>query len=368
MTLRAINDLRRHTGSVEAEVREAVSRVIASGWFVLGPEVEGFEREFAVYCGAAHCVSLANGTDALELALRAVGIAAGSSVLTVANAGMYGTAAILATGARPIYIDIDERTLLADQASLEEAVGRARRVDAVILTHLYGLAGPTARLAEVARGAGLPVIEDCAQAHGALVDGRRAGTLGTVGCFSFYPTKNLGALGDGGAVVTSDPGVATAIRQLRQYGWSEKYVATRAHGRNSRLDEMQAAVLRAKLPHLDGWNRRRREIAGRYSQEIRHSGVRCPTPAGEDHVAHLYVVRTADRNGFRTHLAQRGVPSDIHYPVPDYRQPSIAGHFTEVSLARTEAACDQVVTLPCFPEMSDDEVAAVVSAVNAWRA
>jgi dTDP-4-amino-4,6-dideoxygalactose transaminase len=366
MTLSAINDLRRHTSSMQAELSAVVARVIQSGWFVLGPEVKQFEQEFAAYCGAAHAITLANGTDALELALRALGVGPGSRVLTVANAGMYSTTAINAVGATPIYIDITADTLLLDVDRLEEALIESPRPDAVVVTHLYGLLADVERVVAIAKSRGLPVIEDCAQAHGAMAHGKRAGTFGTLGCFSFYPTKNLGALGDGGAVVTDDAELAATIRQLRQYGWSEKYVSSRPGGRNSRLDEMQAAVLRAKLPRLDKWNQRRRSIASRYSMEIQQPKLRCPRVEGDNYVAHLYVVRTTDRHGLRSHLSSCGVPSDIHYPVPDYRQPSIADRFGQVSLPVTEAACQEVLTLPCFPEMTDDEVSAVIASVNSW--
>lgn len=366
MTLTAINDLRRHTATMRAELQSAVARVIESGWFVLGPEVRQFEHEFAAYCGAAHAVSLANGTDALELALRALGIGAGSRVLTVGNAGMYSTTAICAVGAVPVFADIAADTLLLDVSQLEEALNGSSRPDAVIVTHLYGLLWNIERIVTLAQSAGVPVVEDCAQAHGAMVNGKRAGTFGALGCFSFYPTKNLGALGDGGAVVTDDADLAATIRQLRQYGWSEKYVSSRPGGRNSRLDEMQAAVLRAKLPLLDSWNGRRRSIANRYSKEIRNSKLQCPRVEGENFVAHLYVVRTPDRLGLKDHLSRCGIPSDIHYPVPDFKQPSIAGRLGEVSLPVTESACQEVLTLPCFPEMTDDEVMSVIAAVNSW--
>lgn len=367
MALRAINDLGRHTAAMQSEIEAAVLRVVQSGWYVLGKEVQAFEQEFAAYCGAAYCVTLANGTDALELALRAFGIGPGCRVLTVANAGMYSTTAIRAVGASPVFIDVDAPTLLVDGDRLEQALRDDGGTDAVILTHLYGRIGDDiGRIVDVARAAGVPVIEDCAQAHGASVQGRRAGTFGDVGCFSFYPTKNLGALGDGGAVVSDSEAMAAAIRQLRQYGWSEKYVSSRSGGRNSRLDEVQAAVLRAKLPRLDVWNQRRRQIATRYSREIANPAVRCPAVSGENYVAHLYVVRTVDRAGLKEHLRRRGVPFDVHYPIPDYRQPSIMDFFAGVSLAETEAACRQVLTLPCFPEMSDEEVSDVIAAVNDW--
>ena len=254
-----------------------------------------------------------------------------------------------------------------DQGLLGEALGAISNVTAVIVTHLYGLVGNIARIVDTAHSFGASVIEDCAQCHGASVHGRRAGTFADLGCFSFYPTKNLGALGDAGAVVTNQERHAQSIRRLRQYGWTEKYHALEPGGRNSRLDEMQAAVLRVKLARLDGWNARRRSIAARYSAEIANPGVTCPAErTTDDYVAHLYVVRSARREELRAHLAARRVPSDIHYPVPDYRQPAIAHLFRDVSNPAAEAACREVLTLPCFPEMTEDEVSMVIAAVNDW--
>jgi len=369
MTLAGINDLRRHTAVLGDSLDRAMTRVVRSGWFVLGPEVEAFEQEYARYCGARHCVAVANGTDALELSLRCVGIGHASRVLTVANAGMYATSAIHATGAEAVFMDVDDSTLLADAQGLRDAFDRTPGATAVVLTHLYGRVGGVAELVAAARARGLRVIEDCAQAHGARLDGKAAGTFGDLGCFSFYPTKNLGALGDGGAIVTDDDDLAQALRKLRQYGWARKYHATVSGGRNSRLDELQAAVLRVKLPHLDAWNERRRAIAARYSREIDNPGVRCPALCtGSEYVAHLYVVRSAMRARLQAHLAARQVPCEIHYPVSDDAQPAVAQRGRGAPLPVTDAACREVLTLPCFPEMTHDEVSAVVAAVNTWTA
>lgn len=363
--LKAINDLGRHTQAIQEELGAAVGRVLRSGWFVLGPEVSAFEAEFASYCGAQHCVSLANGTDALELALRALDIGAGKTVLTVANSGMYSTVAILATGARPLYAEVRPDTLLVDTADVARILER-EKIDAIIVTHLYGLLGDIRQVMELARARGIPVVEDCAQAHGAALDGRKAGSSGDIGCFSFYPTKNLGALGDGGAIITSRDDLAGKVRQLRQYGWSGKYHAALSGGRNSRLDEMQAAVLRVMLPLLDRWNARRREIAARYSSGIEHPKVTVPAVRGDDYVAHLYVIRATERDGLKQHLAEVGIPTDVHYPVPDYAQEACRHLFEDVSLPVTAQACGEVLTLPCFPEMSDDEVDFIIARVNSW--
>lgn len=364
-TLKSINDLKRHTQAIQQELNAAVARVLHSGWFVLGPEVAAFENEFARYCGAEHCVSLANGTDALELALRALNIGAGKTVLTVANAGMYSTAAILAAGAKPVFAEVHPDTLLMDGADVARILAR-QKIDAIIVTHLYGLLADIRQLVELARTHGIPIIEDCAQAHGAAMGQQKAGSFGDIACFSFYPTKNLGALGDGGAIVTSQPELATKVRQLRQYGWSSKYHAALPGGRNSRLDEMQAAVLRVMLPLLDQWNARRRAIATRYSEKISHPKVNVPAVHGNEYVAHLYVVRSPERDRLKQHLTDAAIPSDIHYPVPDYAQAACHDMFDGINLPVTMQACNEVLTLPCFPEMRDDEVDLIIARVNSW--
>jgi dTDP-4-amino-4,6-dideoxygalactose transaminase len=357
-----LNDLGRQARATARLVDAVVSRVAASGWYILGNELAGFEAEFGRYCGVPHCIGVANGTDALELALRAVGVSPGDCVVTVANAGMYGTAAIRAVGARPIYVDVDW-TLLVDPVALEGALAGAT---ALIVTHLYGRMVDMLPVVALARQRGVAVIEDCAQAHGAERDGRKAGTFGDVGCFSFYPTKNLGAIGDGGALVTCDGAVAVALRQLRQYGWKTKYVVATPGGRNSRLDELQAAVLAAKLPLLEGWNERRRAIARRYASGIRHPQITTAPPGGTEYVAHLYVVRTQQRDALRAHLAAAGIATDIHYPVPDHRQPAYAHEFPGTSLPVSEQVANEVLSLPCFPELTDQEVDRVIAACNAW--
>ena len=365
VSIKGVNDLGRHVGPLRAELEEAVREVIASGWFVLGRQVTAFEDAFAAYCGTEFCVSVANGTDALELALKALGISSGERVATVANAGMYSTTAILAAGARPVYADIDPQTLLIDPKSLC-AVLAQQRPAALIVTHLYGRMVDMPMIVEMTRAHDVLVIEDCAQAHGALLAGRRSGAWGDLGCFSFYPTKNLGALGDGGAVVTASVALAERLRGLRQYGWVSKYRADLPGGRNSRLDELQAALLARMLPYLDGWNARRRAIAVAYSAGIVHPRVRSSASGGEDYVAHLYVVRCDEREALRTFLAEAGIPSEVHYPLPDYRQLSLAGVVDSVELGATDLACSEVLTLPCFPEMTDEEVAAIIERVNAW--
>jgi aminotransferase EvaB len=361
----AINDLKRHTVSVQPAIEHAVARVIANGWFVLGPEVSAFEDEFAAYCATSHCVTLGNGTDALEIALRALNIGVGKSVLTVANAGMYSSVAILATGAMPIYSDVSSDTLLIDVVDVVR-IFESHRVDAIIVTHLYGLLANIEDIVKLAQVYGVPVIEDCAQAHGACRAGKKAGSFGDIACFSFYPTKNLGALGDGGAIVTSRKDLADRVKKIRQYGWGSKYNVTLSGGCNSRLDEIQAAILRVKLPLLDQWNERRRNIATRYSKSIANAKVMTPMVCGKEYVSHLYVIRAEDRDVLRQYLTDSGVPSDVHYPIPDYAQPAYRHLFTNMRLPVTERTCSEVLTLPCFPEMTNVEVDAVINCVNSW--
>ncbi len=357
-----LNDLGRGNSAIQGDLQAAADRVLSSGWYVLGPELRAFEAHFATYCGTEDCVGVANGTDALELALRAVGVRPGEQVITTANAGMYSTTAIRAVGARPVYVDIDRETMNMDPAALERAL--TPEIKAVIVTHLYGRMAAMAELMALAERSGVPVVEDCAQAHGAQLDGKKAGSLGAVGCFSFYPTKNLGALGDGGAVVTSEAEIAERLRMLRQYGWSKKYCSELAGGRNSRLDELQAAILAAKLPHLDSWNEERRNIAERYTSGLQNLGLGLPELSGEDYVAHLYVIRTASRDTLSQRLSDAGIATDIHYPVPDHQQESALEYEAERwDLPVTEECSQQVLTLPCFYGMTGDEISRTIAAV-----
>jgi dTDP-4-amino-4,6-dideoxygalactose transaminase len=358
------NDLRRGVAGVLPALEDAALRVLRSGWYVQGEALAQFESAFAAYCGAGHCVGVANGTDALELALRALGVVPGDRVACVANAGFYAATAVLAIGAEPQFVDIDEATLLLDAARAHEAL--ATRPKALVVTHLFGRLAPIEALLPKARELGIPVVEDCAQAHGAQRGGVRAGAFGAIGCFSFYPTKNLGALGDGGACVTSDAQLATRLRALRQYGWAAKYRIETTGGRNSRLDELQAALLGVRLGELDRANRRRREIAARYAQRIRHPAVALPGPSGDDDVVHLYVVRSAHRDRLAASLRACGIGCDVHYPIPDHWQPAYRARFAAAGLPRTESACAQVLSLPCFPELADEEVDTVAAAVNAF--
>jgi dTDP-3-amino-2,3,6-trideoxy-4-keto-D-glucose/dTDP-3-amino-3,4,6-trideoxy-alpha-D-glucose/dTDP-2,6-dideoxy-D-kanosamine transaminase len=361
-----LNDPRRQMDALGSSIPTAVAEVVGSGRYLFGRHVAEFEKNFAAYCGVRHCLTVANGTDALELALRALGCGVGSEIATVANAGMYASAAIIAVGGRPIFVDIDPASMNMAPECLARAVGPQTKV--VIVTHLYGRLADIDALTGVARGRGLAVIEDCAQAHGAQRGGRRAGSWGDIGCYSFYPTKNLGALGDGGAVVTCDDALAAALQQLRQYGWTSKYRAVRPYGRNSRMDEIQAAVLQIKLPHLDAWNERRRSIMRRYRQAADNAVV-VPDAGGTDHVAHLCVVRSPDRDLLRLHLGGDGVATDIHYPIADYRQTALEGLLPAgVSLPHTDEVVEEILTLPCFPELRDAEIERVCGSLARFAA
>ncbi|WP_085710800.1 MULTISPECIES: DegT/DnrJ/EryC1/StrS aminotransferase family protein [unclassified Pseudomonas] len=340
---------------------EPIMRVINRHWYILGEEVKAFEREFADYVGTDHCVSVANGSEALEIALLALGVKPGDRVVTVANAGFYSSTAIHAVGAIPVYVDVDDVTLTMCPVSLEKALNVDAKV--VIVTHLYGQLSDIQTLASIARSRNALVLEDCAQAHGARSADGMAGAFGDAACFSFYPTKNLGALGDGGAIVTSSSDLAQKLSTLRQYGWSTKYHVTTPGGRNSRLDEMQAAILRLKLPKLDGWNAERRSIAQRYCDSFLGLPVKLPCSTGVDFVSHLFVLRVAKRDSFIAYLKQHGVATDVHYPVPDHRQQAYK-YEAECDLPVTEKTCTEVVSLPCYPGLTSEEVERVINTVK----
>lgn len=339
-----------------ADIDAAVSRVLRSGRYILGPETEAFEREFAAYLGVDACVGVANGTDAIELALRAGGIGAGDRVVTVANTVTATAAAIAATGAEPVYVDIEPGSMLMAPAALAAMLETARdpRIKALVPVHLYGQPADMPRLMEIARRHNLLVVEDCAQAHGAMVGGRKAGAWGQLAAFSFYPTKNLGCFGDGGAVACSTAALAEKVRLLRQYGWRRRYVSD-LPGRNSRLDELQAAILRARLPRLDVENTARAALAARYHERLRDAGLTLPTVAAErTHVWHQYAVRHPRRDELRARLEAQGVLCGVLYPVPLHRQP--AYHRPELSLPETERACAEVLSLPLHPGLNAGDV------------
>lgn len=350
------------------DLRGAIDAVLDSHNFILGSKVRAFEQAYASYQRTDHCVSVANGSDALELALRALGIGVPARVVTVANAGFYASTAVHAVGARPLYVDVTEDTLTLCPDALAQALALAPKPAAVIATHLYGQMANMPAIAALCANAGVALIEDCAQAHGAELQGKKAGAWGDLACLSFYPTKNLGALGDGGAVLTANAALADRLRQLRQYGWSDKYHVDIPGGRNSRLDELQAAVLLAKLPQLDAHNAWRRRVAARYSAALAGLPLRCPAPPGPDFVAHLYVLRTAQRDALAQHLQAQAVGFGLHYPVADHLQRAYPGAACCGPLTVTQQACAQVLSLPCYPGLSDADVDRVSAAVRSFFA
>jgi len=350
----------------QVEIDAALRRVVESGWYILGPEVDAFETEFAAYCGVAHGVAVASGTDALELALRACGVAPGHAVFTVSHTAVATVAAIERCGAEPVLVDIEPTTYTLDPNALDDALQgwQGARPAAVVPVHLYGQMADMPAILAIAARHGLRVIEDCAQAHGASLSGRGAGTWGDAAAFSFYPTKNLGALGDGGAVVTADADIARRVRELRQYGWRERYISA-VPGINSRLDELQAAVLRVKLRHLDVGNERRRVIASAYRDSLAGTSLGLTTCRPEAvHVYHQFVVRSPSRARLQAHLKLRGIGTLIHYPEPVHRQPAYAGRLVHGDQSHAEQAAASVLSLPMYPELEDSQVAQVGEALR----
>ena len=356
-------DLKRQYESIKAELDAAALRVLASGWYILGPEVRACEESFAASVGVGHAVGVGSGTEALHLALVALGIGPDDEVITVANAAVYEALTILQAGARPVFVDVDERSFNLDPALLEAAI--TPQTSAIMPVHLYGRMANMDAIMAVANRHGLPVIEDCAQSHGAALGGRVAGSIGACGCFSFYPTKNLGALGDGGMVVTHDAALAEKLRRLRQYGWERKYYSTEPGGVNSRLDELQAALLHVKLRHLAEWNARRRQLAEIYDGLLSGTDLVLPeAPQDGAHVYHLYVVRAKERDRLQERLRERGVGTDIHYPLPAHLQPIYTHLAPAGGLPVTERLAREVLSLPIYPELTQQEVEAVAVAVR----
>ena len=346
------------------DMREALLRVADSGWYIMGPELRAFEREFADYHGAAHAVGVANGTDAIELALRAGGIGAGDEVITVAHTAMPTVTAIESAGAKPVLADIELESYTLDPQAARACL--TERTRAIVVVHLYGNPAAMDGLRQLADARDLLLIEDCAQAHGAAYRGQKVGTIGDMGAFSFYPTKNLGAYGDGGAVITNNPDYAERLAQLRNYGQTTRY-RHQFRGTNSRLDEMQAAVLRVKLRHLDAHNARRRAMAALYDASL--SGVKTPKQFAErEQVYHLYVIRDRQRDDLMTALAERGIGSLIHYPIPIHLQASHQDLGLEAgSLPQTELAAREILSLPLYIGLSDAQVLQVCAAITELR-
>ncbi len=351
-----LGDLKREYSRIRPEIDAAIDRVLRRGWFVLGEEGEAFEAEWAAYCGAAHAVGVGNGTDALHLALRAAGIGPGDEVVIPALTATFTALAVSLAGAIPVVADVDPVRYTLDPLAFEAAL--TPRTAAVIPVHLYGCPADMEPILTIARRHGLFVLEDAAQAHGARYRGKRTGALADAAAFSFYPSKNLGAYGDGGAVTTDDAALADRVRMLRHGGQRATYQHELV-GTNSRLDEIQAAVLRAKLPHLDAWNRRRSNLAARYGNCL-PAGENLALPAAPEeveHVYHLYVVRTGARDALRNYLTGAGVGTGIHYPRLVHQQPAYAGLGAAAGCCpNAERAVTEILTLPLFPQLSGSEV------------
>jgi|SRR5215467_2340828 len=347
------------------EVMSAIARVVDSGWYILGREVEAFEDEFARHFQFGGAVGVGNGTDAIALALRAIGVGSGDRVATVSHTAVATVAAIEMVGASPVFVDITADTYTMDAVSLLRTVETRGPIKAVIVVHLYGQPANLVAISSIAKQSGIRLVEDCAQCHGARFNGAFAGSFGDVATFSFYPTKNLGAAGDGGMVVAADPVLIRRARTLREYGWERRYISDVA-GVNSRLDELQAAILRLRLPLLEAGNERRVAIAAAYHAGFAGTGLTLPAlHSGATHVYHQYVVRHPDRDHLRSRLQDRGVGTNIHYPVPVHRQPGYAGRLEcdPNGLETTEALVGEILSLPMYPELTDAMVANIVSTV-----
>ena len=349
--------------SHQAEIEKAALRVMRGPRYILGPEVEALEREFASYVGVSHAIGVANATDAIELTLRALGIGRGDEVITVSHTAVATVAGIEAAGATPVLVDTepDYYTLRADQ--LEEVLSKKTKV--VMPVHLYGQAADLGSILEFCKKHGLKMVEDVSQAHGATWRGQRLGSFGDAGCFSSYPTKNLGAIGDGGLITVKDPQLAQKIRMMREYGWRERYISE-IPGRNSRLDELQAAILRIKLRHLDADNRKRRQLAESYTKLLNSSGLALPkTRADSEHVYHLYVVKSRERTKFLEALKAKDIHAGIHYPVPIHKQPAYQKRIrTARSMQISETLAAEVLSLPLYPEITNQQLNEVVRALR----
>lgn len=359
-----------------AEILAAMTRVVDSGWFVLGAEVDAFETEFAEWTGCSAGVGVASGTDAVAIALLACGVGPGDAVFTVSHTAVATVTAIVSVGAVPVLVDIDADTYTMSPESLQDTIDAVRRdhptlrAAAVVVVHLYGQPALMNQIGRICSEGGLRLIEDAAQAHGAAIGERMVGSMGDAAAFSFYPTKNLGAVGDAGITVTSDPEIAEEARLQRQYGWRVRYVSESV-GRNSRLDELHAAVLRQLLPQVNSWNERRIAIAAAYFDMLNSASVHLPQRPRADvrHVFHQYVVQHEDRDGLAEHLRSLGIGTAVLYPLPVHRQPAYATiAICAPDLSVTERVCDRILSLPIGPHLSDADVEQVVAAVRSFDA
>ncbi len=357
-------DLKREYQEIKEEINQAIQRVLESGWFILGKELEAFEKEFAEYIGVKHVIGVNSGSDALYLAVKALGIGKGDEVITVSHTFISTVDAITRNGAKPVFVDIDPETYTMDVSQIEKKI--TERTKAIIPVHLYGHPSDMDPIMEIAGDYGLYVIEDASQAHGAEYKGRKVSSIGHVACFSFYPTKNLGAYGDAGAIVTNDDELAEKLRMLRNYGSPEKYYHDFI-GINSRLDEIQATVLRVKLRHLEEWNGKRRKIAELYNELLEDSDVITPIEKEwAKHVYHLYVIRHQDRDKLQQYLLENGVKTQIHYPVPVHMQEAYLNLGVNAKLPATERVSKEILSLPMYPQISPREVYIVATLVKGY--
>jgi len=356
-------DLKSQYRSIRPEIEAALARVLDSAQFVLGPEVSAFENEFAEYCGTSDCIALNSGTSALHLALLAAGVGPGDEVITVPFTFVASVACILYCGARPVLVDIDPASFTMDPAAIEAAI--SPRTKAIMPVHLYGQTADMDPIMEVARRHRLVVIEDAAQAHGAKYKERNAGTIGDLGCFSFYPTKNLGAYGEGGAIVTNNADYSKTVRMLRDWGQGRKYYHVRP-GFNYRMEGLQGAILRVKLRHLEPWTEARRSAASRYHQSLAESGLELPIEMPwARHVYHVYTLRSNDRDALQASLQADGIQTAIHYAIPVHLQPAYSNlGYSQGSLPQAEKAAKEVLSLPMYPELDEQQIQMVVEAVT----
>jgi dTDP-4-amino-4,6-dideoxygalactose transaminase len=359
-------DLKAQLSRIRAEVDAATTRVIESTQFIGGEDCGRFESEFAAYCGVSHAVGMANGTDALSVSLRAYGIGPGDEVVTVANTFIATGEAILLNGARPVFVDVDAQTATMDPAGLEAAITKRTRL--ILPVHLYGHPAEMQPILAIAARHGLPVLEDAAQAHGAELDGKRAGSLGHAASFSFYPGKNLGAYGDAGMVVSNDADFIARVRQIANHGGGAHKYDNAVVGTNSRLDTLQAAILRVKLRHLDAWNCERRERVAAYAEALRGAAVGLPAErAGARSAWHLFTIRARDRDGLQAHLKKRGIATAIHYPRPIHLQPALGALGGKPGdLPVSEALSREVLSLPLYPELPLESVREIAAEVRTF--
>ena len=357
-------NLKRQYEQLREQIDAATREVYESGWFILGSQVQNFEAKFAEYCGANYAVGVGSGTEALHLALIACGVRPGDEVITVSNTCVPTLSAVSFAGAVPVFVDIDETTFTINPSLIEARI--TPKTKAILPVHLYGQCADMDPILEIARQYGLVVVEDCAQAHGSQYKGRMAGTMGDAGAFSFYPSKNLGAFGDAGLVLTNHETIAETLIKLRNYGQEKRYYHS-IKGFNSRLDELQAAILKTKLPYLDTWNQRRREIARRYQEAFSQVGLCCPLEARDRfHTYHLYVLRVPQRDRFQKLLEEKAIATIVHYPIPVHLQEAYAECRVQSKyLPLTEQLAGEIISLPLYPELTDEEVDYIIQTVLA---